>query len=253
METIERARLCSLQAWVDALQDLEASVSENGQDKADLAFIRALSRLLDAAQDADSGTCVVYLALRSLIDARSTIDVDTTVETVRQLIRRLDSRTAGRPIDAGTSCGSPLSFRIRQFLEKHYRDRCQLHGIARALGAPMRKTSEVFRETFGCRIHEYVTMLRLTHALRLMTSTENKLYTIAVESGFGSVSSLERALRWANPEDGRPRRHRSAAWTLLSDIEDRRRLCEGAPHPRQSTTSPTSRRRCGPLERGMHS
>ena len=53
----------------------------------------------------------------------------------------------------------------------------------------------LFQQTFGTTLIKYVTEHRLSHAQRLLVTTEEPIVNIAFSSGFGSLSRFNEAFR----------------------------------------------------------
>jgi transcriptional regulator GlxA family with amidase domain len=53
----------------------------------------------------------------------------------------------------------------------------------------------LFQKTFGTTLMKYVTQHRLSHAQRLLVTTEDSIVNIAFSSGFGSLSRFNEAFR----------------------------------------------------------
>ncbi|MCX6873137.1 MAG: helix-turn-helix transcriptional regulator [Verrucomicrobia bacterium] len=59
--------------------------------------------------------------------------------------------------------------------------------IAEALGFHPNYLMRLFRQLTGMPLMEYMTRQRVTHAQRLLATTNLKIIDVAMESGFGSV------------------------------------------------------------------
>ncbi len=55
----------------------------------------------------------------------------------------------------------------------------------------------LFQRTFGTTLVKYITEHRLSHAQRLLVTTEESILNIAMNSGFGSLSRFNEAFRQA--------------------------------------------------------
>jgi AraC-like DNA-binding protein len=53
----------------------------------------------------------------------------------------------------------------------------------------------VFQHAFGTTLLKYVTQHRLSHAQRLLVTTDDLILNIALKSGFGSLSRFNEAFR----------------------------------------------------------
>jgi AraC-like DNA-binding protein len=92
------------------------------------------------------------------------------------------------------------------YIALHYTDPLSVEGISRAVGLHPGYAMTLFRKTFGMTLVEYVTQHRIAHAQRLLATTDKKVLSIAIESGFGSLSRFNDAFRRAC--GGTPREHR---------------------------------------------
>ena len=78
--------------------------------------------------------------------------------------------------------------RMAYFVARHYTQPLSVSQIAREVGLHPDYAVTLFRKTFGVGLVDYLTQHRLTHAQRLLASTDHKITRIAFESGFGSLS-----------------------------------------------------------------
>lgn len=134
---------------------------------------------------------------------------------LRRLALRIPPRPAGPPgkrhaaavLGAGTlNCAE----RMAAFIAQHYTQPLALNDISRAVGLHPNYLISVFRRVFGTTPLEYVLQHRLSHAQRLLATTDELILEIALDSGFGSLSRFNEAFRRAfgcTPRDYR-RRHR---------------------------------------------
>jgi len=53
----------------------------------------------------------------------------------------------------------------------------------------------VFRKSTGMTLMKYLTLLRLSRAQAMLVSGKDNILSIAMESGFGSVSAFNKAFR----------------------------------------------------------
>ena len=80
--------------------------------------------------------------------------------------------------------------KIAEFLSAHYQDELTVHHIAANVNLHPNYAMDIFRKSFGATIIEYLTTLRVAHAQQLLVNTDQSVLTIALESGFGSVSQF---------------------------------------------------------------
>jgi AraC-like DNA-binding protein len=213
-------------AWEEAVDALMTRLAERQHD-GDAAVHEAVrefwSRVptLHAAADA---TCGAYITIACILDRAVRIDAHLTLAIVRAVLHDAPPSDTTGPSE--WSDAESLAWQTKAFVDAHCGERCRLRDVAAALRTSVRALTSAFQNAFGRSIHSYLTDMRLVRALRLMASTQHKLYTIAVDSGFGSISSLQRALRVVNPDQGRRRRHRVDAAALLMRLERQQRTFE---------------------------
>jgi len=74
------------------------------------------------------------------------------------------------------------------FIARHYTQPLSVSQIAHEVDLHPDYAVTLFRKTFGIGLVDYLTQHRLTHAQRLLATTDDKIASIAFESGFGSLS-----------------------------------------------------------------
>lgn len=120
----------------------------------------------------------------------------------------------GRPrLPATDAAGSGQIERITRFMAEHYREPLAVPTIADAIGLHPKYLMRVFKKHCRVSVWDYLTQLRISHAQRLLITTDLKVLDVAMESGFASVAPFYAAFaarsRGLKPLDYR-RRHRSA-------------------------------------------
>lgn len=83
--------------------------------------------------------------------------------------------------------------RVTRFIAEHYRDPLTVPAIAADAGMHSKYLMRVFKKQCGVSVWEYVTRLRVSHAQRLLITTDTKIVDVALESGFASVSPFYQA------------------------------------------------------------
>jgi len=104
--------------------------------------------------------------------------------------------------------------RVTRYIAEHYREPLTVPAIAADAGLHPKYLMRVFKKQCGVSVWEYVTRLRVSHAQRLLITTDTKVVDVALESGFASVAPFYQAFHtYANHE--RPlayrRKHRLPA------------------------------------------
>ena len=94
-------------------------------------------------------------------------------------------RRRGRGAAGG---GTGQIARITRFIAQHYREPLSVQAIAANAGLHPKYLMRVFKKLCGVSVWEYLTRLRVSHAQRLLITTDMKVLDVAMESGFSSVA-----------------------------------------------------------------
>jgi AraC-like DNA-binding protein len=77
---------------------------------------------------------------------------------------------------------------MAQFIAVNHGRHLRVAEIAEAVNLHPNYAMSLFRKTFGISLVDYTTQHRISHAQRLLVTTDAKILDIALESGFGSLS-----------------------------------------------------------------
>jgi len=92
--------------------------------------------------------------------------------------------------------GTPTrAHRIRRFLDLHHAHAVSLEDLADELGISLSRTAHVVRETTGRSFSDLLREARLRTACRLLRHSDESITAIALASGFGDQSHLQRSFR----------------------------------------------------------
>ncbi|MCB1098283.1 MAG: helix-turn-helix domain-containing protein [Verrucomicrobiae bacterium] len=83
------------------------------------------------------------------------------------------------------------------FVARHYTEQVQIRDIAKAVKLNPDYASSLFQKAFGTTLNKYVTQSRVSHAQRLLATTNAKIIEVAEESGFASISRFNAAFKEA--------------------------------------------------------
>jgi AraC-like DNA-binding protein len=86
---------------------------------------------------------------------------------------------------------------IACFLARHYHDPLTAVDVGKAVGLHPNYAMNLFKKVFSTTLTQYLTQHRLSHAQRLLATTNGKILSIAMDSGFGSASRFNDAFRKA--------------------------------------------------------
>ena len=88
-----------------------------------------------------------------------------------------------------------LPKRVEIHLREHFAHTCRLVDLARDTGASPRVLTKAFRHQYDCTVHQFLSMLRLRAAVRLLDESDLKISSICAAVGYGSQVDLYRQLR----------------------------------------------------------
>lgn len=86
---------------------------------------------------------------------------------------------------------------IVRYIRQHYREPLSLQDLADELGLSAAYLSKYIKRRFGMGFLQYVTQVRLQYACGLLLHSEQSMMQVALETGFGSLSSFNRVFKEA--------------------------------------------------------
>lgn len=107
-------------------------------------------------------------------------------------------QSAARRIPAALSEGG-LN-RVEQmacFIAQNYTEKLTTAKIGEAVNLHPNYAMSVFQKTFGTTLIDYLTSHRVSHAQRLLATTDDKIVEVALNSGFNSISRFNDAFKRA--------------------------------------------------------
>jgi len=91
-------------------------------------------------------------------------------------------------------------------IAQNYTEPLTIDDISREVGLHPNYAMGLFKKTFGTTLIDYLTRHRVSHAQRLLATTDDKIVDVAFSSGFSSISRFNEAFRRAcgsSPRDYR--------------------------------------------------
>ncbi len=80
-------------------------------------------------------------------------------------------------------------------IAQRYTEQLTVEDIGRAVGLHPNYAMSLFKKAFGTTLIEYLTHHRISHAQRLLATTEEKIVEVAFNSGFNSISRFNEVFR----------------------------------------------------------
>jgi AraC family transcriptional regulator, melibiose operon regulatory protein len=85
--------------------------------------------------------------------------------------------------------------RMARYMAENFADEIAVPDIARSAGLHPKYAMTLFRRRCGITLHDYLQQHRVTHAQRLLITTDAKIIDIALASGFASLSAFYEAFQ----------------------------------------------------------
>jgi AraC-like DNA-binding protein len=106
-------------------------------------------------------------------------------------LRRLKRKQRVLISDGGLNKVEQMACLIAQ----RYTERLTVEAIGRAVDLHPNYAMSLFKTAFGTTLINYLTEHRVSHAQRLLVTTERKIVHVAFDSGFGSINRFNEAFR----------------------------------------------------------
>lgn len=121
-------------------------------------------------------------------DLRGIVELEVRARLWRLFLSATPSRRQRRFAKALPPVASGQIDRVTRYINEHYAESKSVTEIARAVQLPPNYLMQQFKRNTGMSLWNYVIHLRISHAQRLLLTTDLKIVDIAMESGFNSVN-----------------------------------------------------------------
>ncbi len=98
-----------------------------------------------------------------------------------------------RTLPRGTVGGLERIEHMARFMAERFQESITVADVSAAADLHPNYAMPLFQRYCGVTIHDYLLQYRLTHAQRLLLTTDEKIIDVALASGFGSLSSFYEA------------------------------------------------------------
>jgi AraC family transcriptional regulator, melibiose operon regulatory protein len=121
-------------------------------------------------------------------DARKTVLLELQARLMRLAKRRVQSlgKTSKKRLSTLEGPKSKVE-QMATYIAGHYTEDLKVEEIAKAVDLHPNYAMGLFRKFFGRSLVDYLTQHRLSHAQRLLATTDKKIADVALEAGFGSL------------------------------------------------------------------
>lgn len=172
--------------------------------------VRIVSRILEGGLLVEpvSDECD---ALRFQQWERELRDRDPGLEAAARLevqasLKRFSCRLRNRQSGSRATANLSRADQIACYIARNYHEPITAQSIAEAVGVHPNYAMNLFRQTFGTTMTGFITGHRISHAQRLLATTDNTILNVALDSGFQSLSRFNEAFKAAcgcSPRDYR--------------------------------------------------
>ena len=84
---------------------------------------------------------------------------------------------------------------LAAYIAQHYREAIRIEEVAAKVGLNPNYAMNLFKKTFNLTINAYLTQHRLSHAQRLLATTDLKVIDVALDSGYPTLSRFYDAFK----------------------------------------------------------
>jgi AraC-like DNA-binding protein len=171
-------------------------LSEFLQTTQDITFVNLILRgelVLDPISD-ECDALKFQQWEREFRENESTNGVAARLEIQARLMR-LAHRLGNRSSTSRAVANLPRADQIACYIARHYYEPLTAQSIAEAVGVHPNYAMSLFRETFGTTMTSFITQHRISHAQRLLATTDDSILSIAMSAGFQSLSRFNEAFK----------------------------------------------------------
>lgn len=86
---------------------------------------------------------------------------------------------------------------MARFIAHNYTRKLTTEDVSGAVQLHPNYAMNLFKKTFGLSMVDYITQHRISHAQRLLATTDEKIIEVALNSGFNSISRFNEAFKRA--------------------------------------------------------
>ncbi len=124
----------------------------------------------------------------------------TLLEINARLLRMANKIQPTKTIERSQIHSSDISKveRIAMYIAKNYSSTIKVSDIGNEVGLHPDYANSIFKKAFGVTLNEYIVQERISHAQRMLISTDKSIADISFECGFNSIGRFNAAFRKIN-------------------------------------------------------
>jgi AraC family transcriptional regulator, melibiose operon regulatory protein len=137
---------------------------------------------------------------RDLGGGRSEANAATQLELHARLLRLADDlpKIPGKGPRPSPLIGEGGLSKVEQlaaYIARRYQETIRIDEAAKEVGLHPNYAMNLFKKTFNITLNEYLTRHRVSHAQRLLATTDDKIVNIALDSGYPTLSRFYEAFK----------------------------------------------------------
>ncbi len=137
---------------------------------------------------------------RDLTGGKSKANTTTQLELHARLLRLAEGlpEVPGRSPRQSALLGVGGLSKVEQlaaYIARNYQEAFLIEEAAKEVGLHPNYAMNLFKKTFNLTINEYLTQHRVSHAQRLLATTDDKIVDVALEAGYPTLSRFYEAFR----------------------------------------------------------
>lgn len=137
----------------------------------------------DSTENAD----IVVSNIKDIINNANNIEIlKEQIEYILSPIVQMSNSTANLTLQIRNA---------REYIEQHYSEKISLSSLADNIGFSSEYFSRLFRKETGINFVTYLNNIRMKHAIELLETTDMKVYEIADNVGFTTLSYFSTAFK----------------------------------------------------------
>lgn len=155
---------------------------------------------------------------RELGAGKSTLKRAASLEMHARLLRFADRFSQRQAVHSNPTLSR--ADQLACYIARNYQQPLTSQSVADAVGVHANYAMNLFRKTFGTTMTTFVTQHRISHAQRLLVTSNDAILDIAIASGFQSLSRFNEAFKAAcncSPREYRKAHHPAAQMTSSTE------------------------------------
>lgn len=164
------------------------------------SFVREILNGVCLLDSEDVPSCYdTFLFERWTCDVRQTRMHDLVMlEMHARLLRMATGYRRCESVIRSTSADISRIEQMAVYIARNYKNDIRMADIGKHVGLNPEYANSLFRKSFGHTLCDHIAMERISHAQRMLVSTNESIFKIGIDCGFNSISSFNMSFRKIN-------------------------------------------------------